>query len=102
MDFEIKKETVAIFAAGIIVGKFGKEIFFSDKARDYYVKGTVCGLKAKDAFDKGRDKFTAEVRDIYVDAKIIKENEEGCCGCCNKEYEDLSCNTGNNEDGGKE
>lgn len=92
-DMKFSKGSWGVFLAGVVLGKYGKNIFGSKKAKEVYVKGTVLGLKAKDSFDETKEVLTANVQDIYAEAKQIKEMEEATkveeevfedssCGCC--------------------
>lgn len=75
-DMKFDKTSVCLFLGGLVLGKYGKEIFGSEKAREVYVKGTVLGLKAKDSIAEGKEVLTANAQDILEEAKALKAQEE--------------------------
>ena len=91
-DMKFSKETTGIFAAGLLIGKFGKAVLASKKARQAYVQGTVIALKAKDAVADAKTAVQENAQDIYKEAKLIREEELIAADIAEEEelFEDLS------------
>lgn len=74
-DLKFNKESIGLFAAGLVLGKFGKEFFGGAKAKDKYVKATVMALRAKDLVTDKVSVIQDNVQDIYAEAKEIRNEE---------------------------
>lgn len=75
-DIKFDKEKTALFAAGLLIGKFGKEVLGSRKVRETFVEGTAAALRAKERIMDGVSSIQENAEDIYAEAKILNEEIE--------------------------
>ena len=85
-----------LIGAGFVLGSAGLKLATSAPAKRAYVKGLVCGMKAKESIETVIDEAKAEFDDIVAEASFAHNASTGAASEANEEArgEELSDEAG--------